>query len=494
MNSVTAVYSGAGASDTASASATTNLFQPGVDVSKSCSPKPNEVGGTSTCVITVANTSSNDSPDLVNGTIVDSLTGNLLDGGNTAIVNSNCSATLPVGDTCTITTARVIQAGDPNPVVNTVTVHYNPEGFPNDITDFASDSVPTVVPDITVTKTGDALSKATDDITYTIEICNAGVLPVTRTSVVDALLGGDISGSFAASLAPGQCSSANFTYTVLGSDPDPLVNSVTAVYSGAGASDTASASATTNLFQPSVAVTKSCGPDPISVGAVETCVINVSDTSSADAPALTNGTITDTLSGDLLLAGNTAVVASTCTGTLPEGATCQITTNRTVLASDPSPLVNTVTVHYNPEGFPNDITASASDSVVIQVLGTGCTPGFWKQPHHFANWVGYTPNQTWTSVFGAPAITIGSGSNAITNPTLLQALSAQGGGVNAFARFAVNALLNASSTTSPDLSTAQVQALVDDALTPGGLSMAEVTQIFTSASGVATDNCDLVRP
>ena len=117
---------------------------------------------------------------------MDSLTGNLLDGGNTAIVNSNCSATLPVGDTCTITTARVIQAGDPNPVVNTVTVHYNPEGFPNDITDFASDSVPTVVPDITVTKTGDTLSKATDDITYTIEICNAGVLPVTRTSVVDA--------------------------------------------------------------------------------------------------------------------------------------------------------------------------------------------------------------------------------------------------------------------------------------------------------------------
>ncbi len=220
----------------------------------------------------------------------------------------------------------------------------------------------------------------------------------------------------------------------------------------------------------------------------------MSDTSSADAPALTNGTITDTLSGDLLLAVNTAVVASTCTGTLPESGTCQITTNRTVLASDPSPLVNTVTVHYNPEGFPNDITASASDSVVIQVLGTGCTPGFWKQPHHFANWVGYTPNQTWTSVFGAPAITIGSGSNAITNPTLLQALSAQGGGVNAFARFAVNALLNASSTTSPDLSTAQVQALVDDALTPGGLSMAEVTQIFTSASGVATDNCDLVRP
>ena len=36
-----------------------------------------------------------------------------------------------------------------------------------------------------------------------------------------------------------------------------------------------------------------------------------------------------------------------------------------------TPLVNTVTVHYNPVGFPNDITDSASDSVVIETPPVG---------------------------------------------------------------------------------------------------------------------------
>ena len=276
VNTVTAIYTAGTQTATATDSATTNLFQPSVDVTKSCSPNPNQVGGTSTCIITVANTSSNDSPNLVNGSIVDTLSGNLLDAGNTGVVSSTCSAVLPTGGSCTITTARVIQAGDPNPVVNTVTVHYNPEDFPNDITDNASASVDTVAPDITVTKMADALSKATDPVNYTIEVCNAGTFGVTRTSVIDSLIG-DVSADFAASLAPGGCSSANFTRTVLNSDPDPLVNTVTAIYSGAGASDTASASASTNLFQPAVDVTKSCGPDPIQVGQAELCAIVIDE-------------------------------------------------------------------------------------------------------------------------------------------------------------------------------------------------------------------------
>ena len=136
----------------------------------------------------------------------------------------------------------------------------------------------------------------TDPVNYTIEICNAGLFPVTRTSVNDSLLG-DIAGSFAASLAPGQCSSATLTRTVQAGDPDPLVNTVTATYSGAGASATASASASTNLFQPAVDVTKNCAPDPNQVGGVSTCTIVVTNGSSADSPNLENGTIVDSLSG-----------------------------------------------------------------------------------------------------------------------------------------------------------------------------------------------------
>ena len=55
-------------------------------MTKNCAPEPDQVGGVSTCTIVVTNTSSADSPNLENGTIVDTLTGNLLDPANTAVV------------------------------------------------------------------------------------------------------------------------------------------------------------------------------------------------------------------------------------------------------------------------------------------------------------------------------------------------------------------------------------------------------------------------
>jgi hypothetical protein len=450
-----------------------------VDVTKTCGPDPIQVGQAELCAIVVTNTSSADSPNLENGTIVDSLTGNLLNPANTAIVNSTCAAVLPTGGSCTINTTRTVLAADPSPLVNTVTVHYNPVGFPNDITDFASDSVNIVAPSITVTKTADALSKVTDPVNYTIEVCNTSVFAVTRTSVIDTLIG-DVSASFAASLAPGQCTSATLTRTVLAGDPDPLVNTVTAIYSGAGASATASASATTNLFQPAVDVTKTCGPDPIQVGQAELCAIVVTNTSSADSPNLENGTIVDSLTGNLLNPANTAIVNSTCAAVLPTGGSCTINTTRTVLAADPSPLVNTVTVHYNPVGFPNDITDSASDSVVIETPGgEGCTPGYWKQTQHFDSWVGFSPTDLFNAVFGVNVTLSTGGANA----TLLQALQSGGGGINALARHAVAALLNSSNPdVASDFTTAQVIALVQDAVAPGGVTIEEAHQLLAAAN------------
>ena len=52
-----------------------------------------------------------------------------------------------------------------------------------------------------------------------------------------------------------------------------MVNTVTATYTAGVKSVTASATASTNLFVPGVDVTKSCSPNPIAVGAVETCTI-----------------------------------------------------------------------------------------------------------------------------------------------------------------------------------------------------------------------------
>jgi hypothetical protein len=200
------------------------------------------------------------------------------------------------------------------------------------------------------------------------------------------------------------------------------------------------------------------------------CAIVVTNTSSADTPPLINGTIVDSLTGDLL-AANTAVISTTCTPSLPTGGSCTIVTRRTVLATDPNPLVNTVTVNYNPTGFPNNITATARESVEVKQPkgGEGCTPGFWKQDQHFDSWVGFDPSDSFEEVFGVD-VTLRVDNQLVDDPTLLQALQAQGGGVNALARHAVAALLNASNPdVSSDFTVAQVIALVQEAIETGDI-------------------------
>jgi len=72
--------------------------------------------------------------------------------------------------------------------------------------------------------------------------------------------------------------------------------------------------------------------------------------------------------------------------------------------------------------------------------GQGCTPGYWKQTQHFDSWVGYSPTDSFDTVFGITS-TFDSG-------TLLDGLKAKGGGEYAFARHAVAALLDAA---NPDV-------------------------------------------
>jgi len=71
----------------------------------------------------------------------------------------------------------------------------------------------------------------------------------------------------------------------------------------------------------------------------------------------------------------------------------------------------------------------------------GCTPGFWKQRHHFEYWVGYSPEDLYEDVFGVEAI-------ALDGKTLLEAAGMGGGGEIALGRHAVAALLN---STNPEV-------------------------------------------
>lgn len=85
--------------------------------------------------------------------------------------------------------------------------------------------------------------------------------------------------------------------------------------------------------------------------------------------------------------------------------------------------------------------------------GEGCTPGYWKQPHHEDSWTGYVPGDFYDDVFGVgPHI------------TLLDALKARGGGEKALLRHSVAALLNAASAdVSYDVFVADLISAVQDA-------------------------------
>ena len=64
----------------------------------------------------------------------------------------------------------------------------------------------------------------------------------------------------------------------------------------------------------------------------------------------------------------------------------------------------------------------------------GCTPGYWKQEHHFDSWpAAYSPGDDFDTIFGTS-----------TDMTLLEALKAKGHGSELY-RHGVAALLNAAS-------------------------------------------------
>ena len=78
----------------------------------------------------------------------------------------------------------------------------------------------------------------------------------------------------------------------------------------------------------------------------------------------------------------------------------------------------------------------------IIVGGDGCTPGYWKQPQHIDSWP-VAETTLFSEVFDRVITIRQKKTGDVTDPTLLQALSALGGKVNTAARHATAAYLNA---------------------------------------------------
>ena len=304
--------------------------------------------------------------DDITDTLLGNITINGVDQVNSFVQGTSCGASLAPGASCTITLKRTVQAGDPDPLPNTVNIVYRGKADLSGSAVSSSDdhSVNLFQPSITVDKTGDTLSKVGDDVTYTIKVCNTSSADspnLVKDSVTDSLISG-VNADFGASLAPGACESHEFTRTVLAGDPDPLVNTATAHYHPDGFPNdiTASDSHSVNLFQPSITIDKEC-TDLSKIGDPVNCTVGVTNTSSNDTPDLVIESISDTVQGDLTDAAN--VDTSDCGATLASGASCTITYSFNVPQGASDPFTNTVTVQSHPTGFTNDIDDTDSDSV-----------------------------------------------------------------------------------------------------------------------------------
>jgi hypothetical protein len=185
-----------------------------------------------------------------------------------------------------------------------------------------------------------------------------------------------------------------------------------------------------------------------------TAVVNTSLSSCDDAGPNTNA------SGQCVI-----VFTSATAGQTIGNASVTLSVNGVSLTRDTNPA--TVIIPAGPGG------SGPATKTWNQPGGQYCSPGYWKQTQHFDSWVTYAPGQTFSSVFGRP-ITImwsaGGKPQPLTNPTLLQALQANGSGMSLLARVAVDALLNSTSMNS-GFTAAQVISAVQQAIDTNNMSL-----------------------
>jgi hypothetical protein len=166
---------------------------------------------------------------------------------------------------------------------------------------------------------------------------------------------------------------------------------------------------------------------------------------SAPVPDLGNGTYT--FSG--------ASVENTLTVDL----FCHVTNTPTNTPTDTPTNTPTNTPTDTPTNTPTDTPTNTATTVKF----FGCTPGYYK--NHLKSWVGYSPNQTISSVFSSAASYPKIGSATLLAATQFKGGSSVEQAAQILLRAAVPALLNAANFGSGyPLTTSQIIAAVNSVL------------------------------
>jgi uncharacterized repeat protein (TIGR01451 family) len=316
---------------TASDSESVNLFQPSITFDKT-GDTLSKVGDDVNYTLTLNNTSSGDTPDLV-CTITD------------AMLGIDKSVTLASGASDVTNATYTVQATDLDPLNNTASVSCSPTGFPNVLSASDGHSVNLFQPSITFDKTGSTYSKAGDDVSYTLTLNNtsSGDTPDLVCTITDAMLGIDKS----VTLASGASDVTNATYTVQAGDPDPLNNTASVSCSPTGFPNVLSASDghSVDLIHPSFTVAKTCDAEPISYLGPANFTVDIANT--GDVPL--DITADDGIGAFQLAAGASQSFPVSVAGPFTPGGTA----DNTVTASWTLPVLY---------GLSNTDTKSASDS------------------------------------------------------------------------------------------------------------------------------------
>jgi len=265
-------------------------------------------------------------------------------------------------------------ASDPdvNNVIR-VTANLTPNGIvcpiPN-IVKSSNNAVCYCVPTIEVDKEADCdVAKPGKVIVYTITITNTGGTTLTLVSVNDSLLGSLTATAQAngcSTLAAGAHCSFMVKRSILPGDPDPLDNTVTALYVDSIKQEaTDNASARVNVIHPDFTVTKTCLTDPIPMDS------NV---------ALFDVAIENTGDVNLVFTTNEAAMSSLAEPfTVGAGMTQHLTITKPFIGEDVNNVI-IVTANLVDDincPIPN-IVKESNPAVCSAPGGATRTPGFWK--------------------------------------------------------------------------------------------------------------------
>ncbi len=487
-----------------------NAQFPDVKVTKTADNSPINAGDVASYTIEVEN--------LGPGTATGVTLSDTLVGTGWSENSASCTITPAANDALNCTFGDMVQGATASVTVSKTTTTAQCGTLPNTATvaatnedqtklDNNTDDASIVVncPDVSVLKTADnSPINAGDVAAFLITVTGNGPGTATGVTLTDNLPGtGWSEDSASCTITPGAndtlncdigtlANGATFQVTVSKTTTHAqcgtLPNTATVTATGDTNSQNNSSSASIVVNCPDVSVLKTADNSPINAGDVAAFLITV----TGNGPGTATGvTLTDNLPGT-----GWSENSASCTitpgandtlncdiGTLANGATFQVTVSKTTAVDGCGVIENTATVTALGDTNPNNNSSTASITVVCDDFA-GCTPGFWRQSQHFQYWIGYTPGQSFEAVFDVDVTLRGTGKTTYANPTMLQAVEANGGDVNALARHAVAALLNAvSGEVDYKYTEAEIKAMVKAAIDSGN-----ATQINNVHNTLAEQN------